>query len=167
MSSDDEDCVPAGDADDIGDEEIKAPRCMRKPGQPSKADKLAHDCLHINYRSWCRYCVMGKGRHRHHLSKKNRQRARRKAANSEKEAVISEDEVEAGVPMLSMDYCFMGTHRKAANRVPVLVARDETTKWIMAYMVEKKGAVDWVIDALVNDIKNLGYGGMKIAVKTD
>ena len=61
----------------------------------------------------------------------------------------------------------MGTHKRRANKVPVLVIRDEASKWIMAYCIEKRGPVDCVVDTLVRDIAELGYGGCKIAVKTD
>ena len=46
---------------DVGDEEMRKPKCLRRPGQPSKAEKLEHETPHINYRSWCRYCVRGRG----------------------------------------------------------------------------------------------------------
>ena len=98
------------DEGDLGNEEIKAPRFMRRPGHPSKADREAHDALHVNYRSWCRYCTMGKGQHRPHQSKSTRQRGRTRlrtrdeADGEDNEGIDKKDEHEGPeYPMISMD----------------------------------------------------------------
>ena len=31
------------------------------PGQPSAQEEEEHRCSHIPYRSWCKWCVMGRG----------------------------------------------------------------------------------------------------------
>ena len=183
--SDDEKEVPPPPVPDesLGTDAVRKARFMRRPGQPSKADKAAHDALHINFRSWCRYCVMGKGQHRHHpFGKKKKRGNKKKPADSGKDTVddavkgqegtASQDEVEsedeeAHFPLISLDYCFMGTRKKAANRVPILVVREVHTKWLMAYYADKKGPVPWIVDAVIEDIKMLGYGNVKVVVKTD
>ena len=154
--------------------EIKPPKFLRRPGQPSKAEKDAHDTLHVNYRSWCRYCVVGKGQHRHHRSKarkKNKKKKKPDKGKGDKEGEGSttsepDEDDEALIPMVSMDYCFMGTHRIPAKRVPVLIIRDEFSKSLMAYMVGRKGVVDWVVDNVVKDLGDWGYGSTRIAIKT-
>ena len=164
------------DPEGLGSEEVKPPKFLRKPGQPSKAEKEAHDALHVNYRSWCRYCVMGRGQHRPHKSKKNKSARRRQAgkevvaeeeSGSQDEKILADDEEHAGIPMISMEYCFMGSRNRPANRMPILIVRDEQSKWIMGYSTGKKGAVEWVVDALVQDFTNIGYGNTKIVIKTD
>ena len=136
---------------EAGNEEIRPPRFMRKPGEPSQKERLAHDCTHIHFRSWCKYCMMGRGQHDHHFSHKQKKGKKRKKVHGkvdiEKEdedgaVASSEDEGDARFPLISLDYCFMGSRRLAANRVPVLIAREEKTKWIMGYYVRNKGPVD-------------------------
>ena len=87
--------------------------------------------------------------------------------DDEKSGEDESDSEEAGFPMISMDYCFMGTHRLPARKVPILIARDEKSKWIMGYAVDKKGPVPWLVSAIIEDIKNLGYGSSKIVLKSD
>ena len=164
------------DPEGLGSEEVKPPKFLRNPGQPSKAEKEAHDALHVNYRSWCRYCVMGRGQHRPHLNNNQRNTRQRRtgkktvaeeAPGSEDEKILVEDEDHACLPMISMDYCFMGSRNRPANRMPILIVRYEQSKWIMGYSTGKKGAVDWVVDSLVQDFANIGYGNAKIVIKTD
>ena len=169
---DEKKCEECADQEDV---EIKPPKFMRRPGQPSKAEKEAHDALHVNFRSWCRYCVMGKGMHRHHRTKKMRQKNKKsgdKKADEDNGKVDSSDaevdeEGKSLIPLISMDYCFLGTHRTPANKVPILVIRDEMSKSIMAYHAGRKGIVDWVIDSVIVDLAEWGYGGSRIAIKTD
>ena len=59
---------------DQGDVEVKVPKFMRRPGQPSKAEKEAHDSLHINYRSWCKHCVRGRRPNQQHRSQSGPER---------------------------------------------------------------------------------------------
>ena len=87
--------------------------------------------------------------------------------DDEKSGEDESDSEEAGFPMISMDYCFMGTHSSPVRKVPILIARDEKSRWIMGYAVDKKGPVPWLVSAIIEDIKNLGYGSSKIVLKSD
>ena len=146
---------------------------MRKPGHPSKAEKAAHDALHVNYRSWCRYCVMGRGQHRPHRSKKNKNKKQKKDSNNVKDVEKSvtesdhEEESEAGYPLIGLDYCFLGTHKQPASKTPISILRDDRSKWTMAYCVGRKGPVDWVVDAVIRELSDIGYGNTKVVIKTD
>ena len=42
-------------------EEVKA-RIMKDPELPSKEEIAIHEVVYIHHRSWCRICVMGRGR---------------------------------------------------------------------------------------------------------
>ena len=124
---------------------------------------------------------MGRGMHRQHRSKKMKRKNDKRRDKKEKgENEANEDNGEAEgtdgdaeeedkpmIPMISMDYCFLGTHRTPANKVPILVIRDEMSKSIMAYHAGRKGIVDWVVDSVIRDVAEWGYGGTRIAIKTD
>ena len=52
---------------EVGDDdqhaEVEAggvPRCAPCPGNPSKAERLAHETTHWPYRPWCEWCVRGR-----------------------------------------------------------------------------------------------------------
>ena len=56
-----------GDAEvDVSEDHEKA-NFLKCPGQPSAQEEEDHRCSHIPFRSWCRYCVMGRGLGTPHL----------------------------------------------------------------------------------------------------
>ena len=101
--------------------------------------------------------MMSKGRHRPHLSKNHRKKLiqriiRQNGENTnEKEDVEkeSEDECRTSRKTISMDYCFMGTHKRQANKTTVLALRNEQSNWVMGYCTVKKCPVDWVVDTVI------------------
>ena len=52
------------------DFEVRKHKVARKPVLPTKAEIDAHVPLHLEYHSWCKHCVHGKGRSNRHLAKK-------------------------------------------------------------------------------------------------
>ena len=46
--------------------EERAPRTIFDPVQPTKKQICDHDVTHLPYRSWCKWCVMAKGREDKH-----------------------------------------------------------------------------------------------------
>ena len=77
---------------------------MRKhdPRQPNQHEKEEHEMTHLPFRSWCRYCVMGRGR---------------------EEDCRKSMEEERQVPEVHLDYMFMGDE-KEGNAFAFLVARE-------------------------------------------
>ena len=77
--------VGAGDdEDDVGDdaggeldgdemqkegEEAVVPKLVRDPGEPTAQERAEHEKTHLPYRSWCKFCVMGRGRDLPHRAK--------------------------------------------------------------------------------------------------
>ena len=47
-------------------EEVRAPEIDTRPEAPTQAEIGAHYPMHTEFRSWCSYCVEGKGVSRHH-----------------------------------------------------------------------------------------------------
>ena len=164
-----------GDTEDEGEQECGndeargAPRTMRAPEQPTRKEREEHEATHTPYRSWCRYCVAGSGKSGHH----------RRRTDAEKE--------EDAVPVIAMDYFFLGNKRKvfgaskddderskeaeAKNEgnamMPVLMVKDvNKTKMATAYAVPSKGmSTSWIASRVAEDIAAWGYG--KIVLKSD
>ena len=135
-------------ADDDKEVESLTPRYMRDPGQPTQAEIDEHDILHLQYRSWCRWCVMGKGQSDHHTS-------------SPKETE------EITVPTISIDDFYLGTILAKAKARTVLGIYDNRTESLHAFMVHRKGPDEWVVTAAVKAIRDMGYDKVPISVKCD
>ena len=79
----DRQCLPMEE----GDESV-AMKVLPSPSPPSRQEMLEHNLTHWPFRSWCTHCVAGKAKASKHSSS---------GATSESE-----------VPVISMDYAFMG-----------------------------------------------------------
>ena len=69
------------------------------PGEPSERERLLHEATHLPYRNWCKYCLIGRARSHPHASV---------------------DHSEDTIPVVSMDYFFLGAtpdgHLSASKR---------------------------------------------------
>ena len=75
---------------------------------------------HRPYRSWCKFCVMGRG------------------VNSPHRRSDAQDDLE-GVFHVSMDYGFLGEREAEEQVTPVLVIRERRLKMTWAMLVPRKG----------------------------
>ena len=125
-------------------------RTLRRPGQPTQKQIRDHkQASHLPYRSWCKFCVEGKGLHDHHRSGRE------------------EDKFDKQVPCISMDYCFMGDGETEAKENPILTTYDNNTGSLHTYVVKKKGVVMWLPKAIGSDLEHMGYKGCRVSVKSD
>ena len=85
-------------------EEFGNRRVVREhdPRQPSQQEKEEHQMTHLPFRSWCRHCIMGRGR---------------------EEDCRKSMEEERQVPEVHLDYMFMGDE-KEGKTLAFLVARE-------------------------------------------
>ena len=132
----------------IEDEETLIPKYMRDPGLPTPKERAEHDILHINYRPWCKFCVMGRGQSDHHTS-------------------VPKEAEDLQVPTISMDYMFLGTKHVKAKERTCLTAYDNRTGGIQCFMVRQKGPVEWAVEGIEKFIRDQGYSKNGIAVETD
>jgi hypothetical protein len=100
---------------------------------------------------------MGRGQNESHRKKNEDQR---------------KEDQELGVPMICMDYFYLGEEDKEAKEHPMLVMVDERTGEKYARAVEKKGAegMDWLIEDVSRKLMSWGHvGGTEgnIIIKTD
>ena len=129
---------------------------------PSKREVEEHEKTHLPYRDWCEHCVSGKGRADNY---------KRNQAEEEGE------ELQTAVTTYALDYMWLGEN---AERVevedgvsssigrPILVGADRKTKGLAANRTEKKGAgCGWIVKRVCEDIREAGYGGSRIRLKTD
>ena len=72
------------------------------PRQPSQKEKEEHEMTHLPFRSWCRHCIMERGR---------------------EEDCRKSMEEERQVPEVHLDYMFMGDE-KEGKTLAFLVARE-------------------------------------------
>ena len=64
-----------GEGNERGVEHDPEPKIMRRPHEPTKADRESHEELHEPYREWCRACVAGRGRTEYHVTRNRKEDA--------------------------------------------------------------------------------------------
>ena len=63
----DEPSDPDGLGGEVSDT-VGTARVLAAPRTPTKVEREDHDVSHVLYRQWCRFCVMGRGLGRRHLT---------------------------------------------------------------------------------------------------
>ena len=129
-------------------EEAAVVKAVKKEHEPTEKEVEEHMITHLPYRSWCTHCVKGKAKgHPHRRTKE--------------EGKIDE------VPVVSMDYMFMGDQqsREEETGMPILVMKDRKSKTIRARVVPAKGRQEYAIKRCSLDLKGLGH--RKIILKSD
>ena len=124
---------------------LRNPPKLQDPKLPSKKEVEGHILSgHMPYRSWCTFCVMGRG----------------KAAPHHKQTR------EVGLPELHVDYCFMATDNKSL--ATILVAKETTSKMVMATVVPMKGAsVEFPVKRRLGFLKEIGLENADDVLKSD
>ena len=95
------------------EEEAIVPKYSRKPDAPTKLEREQHMITHLPFRTWCRICIRGRGKNLPHYG-------------------IERDE--AGVPMIAIDFFFLGDP-DTAGTTPAVAIRDLLTKAIFAHVI--------------------------------
>ncbi len=157
--------VPVGEAEvHIEDEqEVEPVKVAHNPRQPTVQELEDHRCDHLPFRSWCKWCVMARGRGEQHCS-----------ANGSK------------VPRIGIDYFYITCGgvkmrdelkipnnedvekaRKEGEIVKCVLARCFESKAVFAHCIPCKGAdeEDYVAKLLADDIAWIGY--VEMIIKAD
>ena len=115
---------------------------------PSQKEIDEHMLTHIPFRSWCKFCVMGKS-----------------VASPHRKIDKSEDTV----PTVSIDYAFLNDKQEVIKEenagMPILAIKDRKTGMMQSRVVPAKGNDKFAIKRLVKDIELLGYN--KVILKSD
>ena len=130
-------CQPCGEME--GEQAREAVK-VRTPVRVSKEERERHELTHTPFRSWCRHCVMGRGRNQEH-----------------KKVDRDEGEEESAVPRISMDYFFLSEEDEKACKNPMVVMVDEKTGEKYARVVASKGLsgseMDWLVIDMSKELK--------------
>ena len=132
---------------DVGEEEAPRRRVLRDPGEPTMQEWEEHRVDHIPYRSWCPYCVRGRGTGTQHRKVKEVPR----------------------IPTFGFDYLHGSEGGEAEGTAPVriLVAKCNLTKCLFAHVVPQKGMdpESYAVERLKRDLLWLGH--TKVILKSD
>ena len=133
------------------DETWEKPNIIKESMKPTKAEADEHMVTHVPFRSWCPICVKGKSNVKGHYRR-------------------STENVDSEVPVISIDYMWMGQEGgdeggDGNGSAPILVIHDRRTKMKYARMVEAKGQHWYSQITLVRIIRQLGYN--RIVMKSD
>ena len=141
------------DTIEIDDEELEGgevqahSRSVATPVRPSKDEVDEHNRHHFPYCGWCPHCVKGKG-----------------VASSHKMVEEIFDAKNVRIPLIDMDYMFMGDDEH--EKVTILVARDRRSGATMAMWVPVKGiGQPWISKRVAVWIDAEGYG--RLIIKSD
>ena len=117
----------------------------RAPKGPTQLEREQHEATHLPYRDWCAHCVRGAG---------NKTPHRRKSLKTE-------EEEDAKIPRVVLNYHFMSTRDAENGRNPVLAMKDESTGNRYMRAVGHKGVdgMDWLIKDLHEELKSWGHTG--------
>ena len=114
-------------------------RNIRDPGQPTVKEHQEHMTTHRPYRSWCKFCVMGRGMNAPHRTSE------------------TQEDLE-GVPHVSMDHGFLGERESEEQVSPALVIREKRHKMTWAMLVPRKGTeFPWIAKRAARFIDQLGH----------
>jgi len=124
---------------------------LRRPKEPTAAERLEHEILHEPYRAWCQACVSGRGRYEYHRSR---------------------DHAEDAIPTIGVDYGYLASRARASEEglvdsgaddgdlggSPVLCGRCSADGWLDGYVLPAKGVEHpYCIDALTSVVKGCAF----------
>ena len=136
-------------------------KVAKGPKLPTAEAVATHDCTHIPYRSWCKWCVQGRGRGEQHRQGQESVIPQvgldyffitKGGVKSRKELVDDYELSPEGDEKLEKD-------RSKGEVVKAIIVRCKAAKAIFAHCVPRKGAdeQDYVANKVVEDILWLGY----------
>lgn len=137
--------IPPGRPEEFGEEveveEMARPAQVRAPTDPTPAEVEEHESTgHVQYRTWCRHCVAGRGVGQQHRTREEEAR--------------SQD----GLPTIACDYTHMTANGEEDERAkPILVIKDSKTWSVAATFVDQKGPTTYAVKYFSNFLKMLGY----------
>ena len=150
-------------------EDVQPIRHAPDPKLPSADEVEEHRCMHIPYRDWCKWCVMGRGRGLQHSR-----------ALASFVAIVGLDyffitrgglwmrkELSDDYPRTAEGEAKLDEDRATGDIVKCLIVRCLQTKVLFAHVVPYKGASEdrFVAQLVVADIEWIGH--TKLIIKSD
>ena len=161
-------CAGEGAEDQIdnqsGEEEASKVKIYPIPGEPSLRERQLHETTHLPFRSWCKWCQLGKAKALPHAAA---------------------DHSEDAVPTVGMDFGFIssgpdGLTIKRANEngpedngenpsspeanepkpkrsIPMILLRERRSHASFAHVLRQKGEDEYTLRRLLGDLRLLGF----------
>jgi hypothetical protein len=127
-------------------EEVQQVKRAPDPMAPTPQEIKSHEeDLHVQYRSWCKHCIAGRGTGNPHKKRKE------------------PEEAEAG-PTISLDYGFMG-NQGVEGLMIILFLKDRKSKSKGATAVAAKGVDTGALRYSIGFIRSMGW--KRLILKTD
>ena len=108
------------------------------PSAPTAEDREEHTASkHAVFRTWCRECCIGRGRmHQHRAGGR-----------------------ETAIPAIAIDYGYLNDRDNQMREAgaPILVSKCDRDRWIGAAIVPTKGADEYAVAELKNDVMCSGF----------
>ena len=150
--------------DEETSDEVELHRMAPDPGQPTARQVADHRLTHTPFRTWCQWCIMGRGRGPHHSRRLG----------------------ESAVAIVGLDYFFvtrsgiktrpeledypdndagnaaLAIAREAGELIKCIILRCSKTKAVFAHVVPCKGVDedDYVANVVIKDLEWLGHTAM-------
>jgi hypothetical protein len=118
---------------------------MPDPCKPSLNEIAEHDKTHLPYRNWCRHCVFGRGKEMPHRRSKEK----------------------PGMPEVHFDFFFVGRANEPGETLPILCARERSTRMTLASAVPSKSTGTFISRRIVSFLREIGCEHGSIVVKSD
>ena len=130
---------------EVGEEAARAKTRKTEPA-PSQREVEEHNLDHGGFRSWCPHCVKGRAESYGHVKKVQN---------------------EGDVPTIGIDYMYMHSEQEQEEEkgMPIIAAKDNRTKMIMARFVRSKGLDIYAVETVKKMVERLGY--KKVIMKSD
>ena len=127
-------------------EEAAGARARKTEAAPSQREVGERNLDHGVFRSWCPHCVKGRAESYGHAKKVQN---------------------EGDVPTIGIDYMYMHSEQEKEEEkgMPIVVAKDNRTKMIMARVVPSKGLDSYAAEIVKMMVERLGY--KKVIMKSD
>ena len=147
------------------EEDCEPIKQLPDPGNPTDAEIESHRCDHRPFRSWCEWCIKGRGvgiQHRHG-SESSVPRVGIDYFFITQEGVHTQEEMEKLVP----DPAKIEEGRKDGRIVKCILARCYETKAIFAHVVPQKGLDEdaFVAQTIAEDVEWMTHS--KVILKSD
>ena len=133
-----------GDSDDeemeLGERKVVK---MSDPKKPNKEEIAEHEMTHLPYRNWCKHCVRGRG----------------------KEMAHRKTEDKPDMAEVHIDFAFMGEEDKPGETIPILVAKERSTRMCMTAATPRKTTGDYIAKRLMAFLKEVGCAVGDMTIK--
>ena len=118
---------------------------VQDPREPSEEERIEHEMTHLPYRSWCRHCVRGRGKQMPH----------------------HEGAQETSMSEVHVDFGFLGREEDPHKSLPVLVAKERTSKMLMSAAVPRKTTGTYIAKRVVGFLREVGCLHGDMVMKSD